>query len=74
MGSSSGTQSHDNDGLPHGPNATKARADRICALGDHSNDFTSLHNPCFQNTCHGVEDIQEGVGWTMWMIYVLKAR
>lgn len=74
MGSYSGTLYHDNDGLPHGPNATKARADHICALGDHSNDFTPLHNTCSQNTCHGVDDIQEGVWWTMWVIYVPNAR
>lgn len=61
VGSSSGTQSHNDDGLPLGLNATKARTYHISALGGHPNNFTLLHNTCSQNTCHNAEDIQEGV-------------
>ena len=61
LGSPSGTQSHHNDGLPPGPNATRARAYHISALGAHSNDFTPLHNTRSQNTLLGVEDIRKGV-------------
>lgn len=61
MGSFSGTQSHNNDGLPFGPNAARARMDHISALGEHSNDFTPLHNTRSQNTLLGVEDIRKGV-------------
>lgn len=33
VGSPSRTQSSNNDGLPHGPNATRASADRVNTLG-----------------------------------------
>lgn len=49
VGSSSGTKSSDNDGLPFGPNAAMARANHISALGGHSNDITPLHNSSSHN-------------------------
>ena len=61
VGSPSGTQSNNNDGLPHGPNATSARADHISTLGGHSNDFIPLCNIHSQNMCHNVKGIREGV-------------
>lgn len=51
VGSSSGTQSHNEDGLPLVLNAARARANHISALRGHSNNFTLLHNTCSQNTC-----------------------
>lgn len=61
VGSPSGIQSHNNDGLPPRPNATRARADDINAPGTHSNSFTPFLNTRSQNTHRGAEDIRVGV-------------
>ena len=44
MGSSSGTQSNGNDGLPTGRNAARARVDQISALRGRSDGVTLFHN------------------------------
>lgn len=61
VGSSSGTQSHNNDSLSFEPNVARARANHISALGGQFNDFILHHNTRSQNMRHCAEDIREGV-------------
>ena len=61
MGSSSGTQSNDNDGLPYEPNATSAKAYHISALEGQYDDVTLPHNKHWHNTCKELEHIREDV-------------
>ena len=60
VGSSSGIQIH-NDGLPPGPNASRARADHTMASRGHAFGVTPFHNTLTQNTRQEQGDIPESV-------------
>ena len=61
VGSLSSIQIHNIDGLPPGPNASRARAAHTLALGGHVFGVTSLHNTLSHNTRQEQGDIHEGV-------------
>ena len=61
VGSSSNIQIHNIDGLPPGPNASRARAAHTGALGGHVFGVNPVNNTRSYNTCRGQENIHDGV-------------